>query len=179
MSSEFNSARACRRGFLKQGLAISIGSMLGAVPLGAGLTVLFSPLLRRNQNSPAVFVARLDALPANGTPCKFPVVATRIDAWSRSEGVIGAVYLRRLDRGALALNVACPHAGCSVDYSPGSSAFVCPCHNSNFGLDGAILGARSPSPRGLDTLEVEIREENQVWVRFQNFRAGEAQKRVV
>jgi len=168
-----------RRGFLKRALAIVVGSVLGTVPLGAGLTVLFSPLQRKRRRDEAVLVGTLEALPADGTPCKFPVMATRVDAWNKSQGLIGAVYLRRVENRVIALNVACPHAGCFVDYSAARDGFVCPCHNSSFNLDGAIRDPRSPAPRGLDTLEVEVRERNQLWVKFQNFRAGEARKVVV
>ena len=38
------------------------------------------------------------------------------------------------------------------------------------------IARKSPSPRGLDELEVEIRSDNEIWVKFQNFRAGEKEK---
>ena len=34
----------------------------------------------------------------------------------------------------------------------------------------------SPAPRGLDELEVEIRNKSEVWVKFRNFRAGVPEK---
>ena len=90
---------------------------------------------------------------------------------------IGAVYLRR-EKGkpVEALNVACPHAGCFVDYVAARHGYLCPCHNSTFALDGKINDPKSPSPRALDTLEVEIRGEGEIWVRFQNYRAGVSTK---
>ena len=76
-----------------------------------------------------------------------------------------------------ALNVTCPHAGCPVEFKAGPRNFLCPCHDSRFNLDGSLVaGARSPSPRAMDALEVEIREGSEVWVRFQNFEAGKASK---
>jgi len=50
--------------------------------------------------------------------------------------------------------------------------YFCPCHRSSFTLDGAILDPKSPSPRPLDDLPVEIRNGTEIWVKFQNFRAG-------
>jgi menaquinol-cytochrome c reductase iron-sulfur subunit len=35
-----------------------------------------------------------------------------------------------------------------------------------------VQDPKSPSPRGLDDLVVEIRNGTEVWVKFQNFRAG-------
>jgi menaquinol-cytochrome c reductase iron-sulfur subunit len=168
-----------RRRFLKKALTLGVGGVLGTVPLGAGLTVLLTPLKQKTGRGEAVFISTLDALPADGTPRKFPVVAVRIDAWNRCEGPIGAVYLRRLERGVHALNVVCPHAGCFVDFSADRAGYFCPCHHSSFALDGAIRDPRSPAPRGLDELAVEIRGQDQVWVKFQNFRSGVPRKLIV
>ena len=59
--------------------------------------------------------------------------------------------------------------------TPQKKIFVCPCHNARFDLSGKRLDATSPSPRDLDTLEMEIRGD-EIWVKFQNFRTGTAQK---
>jgi len=72
--------------------------------------------------------------------------------------------------------VVCPHAGCFVEYKPAGRRYVCPCHASSFGLDGAIADPASPSPRGLDELAVEMRAGGEVWVLFQNFQAGTREK---
>src|SRR5688572_24345168 len=167
-----------RRGFLKKLLASAIGAVLTLVPAAAGLRVMLDPLRRKSSVSGAVRVTSLEALPADGGPRKFSVVADREDAWNKFRNVpIGAVYLRRTTEGKLeALNVVCPHAGCFVDFNSGRSQFICPCHNSAFAVDGKIADVKSPSARGLDTLEVEVRNEKEVWVKFQNFEAGKAEK---
>jgi Rieske Fe-S protein len=67
-------------------------------------------------------------------------------------------------------------AAVRVDYVPARNGFFCPCHNSTFKLDGAIADSKSPSPRAMDSLPVEIRGGKEVWVKFQNFRAGLAEK---
>jgi menaquinol-cytochrome c reductase iron-sulfur subunit len=167
-----------RRGFFKKFLAGAIGALLGLVPLGAGLTVFLDPLRRKSAVSGAIRVTSLEALPDDGIPRKFPVLATRVDAWNKfSQVPIGAVYLRRTKDGKLlALNVVCPHAGCFVDFLPDRGRFLCPCHNSTFTTVGKIEDPASPSPRGLDALEVELRGGTEVWVKFQNFQAGRAEK---
>jgi hypothetical protein len=43
-------------------------------------------------------------------------------------------------------------------------------------VDGKIADASSPAARGLDALDVEVRNEKEVWVKFQNFEAGKAEK---
>jgi menaquinol-cytochrome c reductase iron-sulfur subunit len=167
-----------RRGFLKRLLAGVISAVLGLVPVAAGLTVLLDPLRRKAGSDDAVPVAALDALPEDGVPRKFPVLATRTDAWNKFTQVpVGAVYLRRLSGGKLqAFNVVCPHAGCFVDFDAERGGFLCPCHNSTFTVEGRISDRSSPSPRGLDSLEVEVRGGKMVWVKFRNFQAGRAEK---
>ncbi len=167
-----------RRGFLKQAGAILFGAVAGLVPFLSGLIVFFDPLRRKSQAGQFVSVASLNALPEDGSPRKFAVIASRTDAWNKSPRTpVGAVYLRRAEGKAVqALNVVCPHAGCFVDYDSTARGYHCPCHNSSFALNGQINSPSSPSPRALDELEVEIRNESEIWVKFQNFRAGEAKK---
>jgi Rieske Fe-S protein len=151
---------------------------VGLFPFVAGLAVFFDPLRRQTKTGDLVLVASLNALPADGTPRKFPVITSHQDAWNKLPNVpVGAVYLRRTgERAVQALNVVCPHAGCFVDYVAGRKGFLCPCHNSTFALNGKINDTKSPAARGLDELEYEIRNETEIWVKFQNFRAGGAEK---
>lgn len=167
-----------RRGFLKKASAVLLGGLSALIPAAAGLSVFVDPLRRKSQDGGSVLVATLNALPDDGVPRKFSVISSHVDAWNRTpEARIGAVYLRRSNgKSVQAFNVVCPHLGCFVDYKPERKGFHCPCHNSTFALDGKINDPKSPSPRGLDALEVEIRNGTEIWVRFQNFRTSTAEK---
>lgn len=173
-----NDPRTDRRGFFKQSLTLVLGGAAVAVPVAAGLVVASDPLRRKSAGGLNVQVTTLDALPADGVPRRFPVIAAKTDAWNRfAAAPVGAVYLRRTaDKNIEALNVVCPHAGCFVDYATGSGTFRCPCHQSSFAIDGKIADPRSPSPRGLDSLPVEVKDDGSVWVTFQNFQAGRPDK---
>ena len=166
-----------RRDFLKKLWAGLIGAIVGLFPVGAGLAVFLDPLRRKTAASGAIRVTTLKAVPNDGVPRKFPAITDRVDAWNRTPQVpIGAVYLRRTgDQTVEALNVVCPHAGGFVDYVPSSNCFVCPLHNSRFALDGKISDPKSPAPRPMDSLEVEIRN-GEIWVKFQNFQSGPSKK---
>jgi nitrite reductase/ring-hydroxylating ferredoxin subunit len=183
-----------RRGFFKKALATLVGGLIIVIPSAAGLLVFLDPLRRRNSTGATggsttgpdfLPVARLDALPADGTPQKFQVIADRVDAWTRYKNVpLGAVYLKRQGDPAnpkvTAWNVVCPHAGCFVDVAPDGRSFRCPCHNSGFNPDGSLTpGAVSPRP--MDELEVDraALKEGVVRVRFQNFLAGVHEKKPV
>lgn len=173
---------ADRREFLKKSC---VASCLGLAALGTpavvGTRVFLDPLTRSKTAETFVKVTTLATLPEDGTPVQFPVLADRRDAWTKFTQVpIGAVFLQRLPADKLlALSVVCPHAGCFVDYDEEKQGFLCPCHNSLFTKDGGLKDEQSPSPRPLDTLEVELRNKSEVWVRFQDFQLGIKEKQPV
>lgn len=172
-----------RRGFVTGFLTVVFGGIAGLVPVGAGVTFFLDPLRKRKSaggGDPSGFikVATSSAVPADGMPVKFAVIADRQDAWNLfPKEPVGAVYLRKNKKGEIvAFNVICPHLGCAVDYSSTNKCFKCPCHDSSFTLDGAPSNAIPP--RGMDTLEIDPKhlKQGEVWVKFQNFRTGEAHK---
>jgi Rieske Fe-S protein len=178
-----------RRGFLAQAATLVIGGIASLFPLTLGLFAFFDPLRKRRGGAPQTrgnaasaadnegyfAVTRADALPADGAPQFFQIIADRRDAWTfLPNQPIGAVYLRRNGDDIIAFNVQCPHAGCSVDYDPVGREFNCPCHKSAFTLEGQRSGA-SPSARDLDQLDVRV-DDGQVLVKYENFRTGTAQK---
>ena len=167
-----------RRGFFKKSLAVALGLLAALAPVTTGLIVAADPLRRKTAAGQAIRVTTLAALPADGRPRRFPVIGARTDAWTRFDATpVGAVYLLRTgDQAVQALNVVCPHAGCSVEFEPGTGRFVCPCHKSVFALDGRLADPRSPSPRGLDSLAARVDADGAVWVTFQNFQAGRPDK---
>jgi menaquinol-cytochrome c reductase iron-sulfur subunit len=166
-----------RRNFLTSLGAILFGAVASIIPIGAGVTALFDPLRRGKQPSDMVLVARMSAIPESGAPKRFTVTMDRTDAWATySDTPVGAVYMRRNGDSVSALNAVCPHAGCFVGIAPDASRFACPCHKSSFDLDGAVNDPASPSPRDMDALDVEVRNGDEVWVRFQNFLPGRDDK---
>ena len=167
-----------RRSFLKEGLSIALGTAAALVPAAAGLTVILDPLRQRAGGAEFIRVASLDAIPADGVPRKFPVLANKVDAWTKSPNVpVGAVYISRAgEKDLKVLNVVCPHAGCFVDFVAEKKGYFCPCHNSLFAVDGKIADPKSPSPRDMDTLEFELRGGKEVWVKFRNYQAGHKEK---
>ncbi len=171
-----------RRGFLAKLLALTCGIFVCAVPAAIGLVASLSPLRWKSRAGRFVRLTSLAALPADGTPRRFPVVADRTDAWNRFPNEpIGAVFLCRTAEDTVeAFQVVCPHAGCSITYETasdgGAGKFFCPCHAASFGLDGSRLDKTSASPRDMDTLEVRIENETDVLVKFEDFETGTSRK---
>jgi len=166
-----------RREFLKSAACVALGGACVLVPAAVGVTVLLGPLRRPAPDGSWVMLTKLDALRAGAPPRLFQVFVERTDAWTRhARNAVGAVFLERLDPQTVrAFQAACPHLGCAVEWRGEQKVFYCPCHNSAFSHNGAIVGP-SPAARGLDTLDVEIREGGEVWVKFQDFKAGVKEK---
>ena len=173
-----------RRGFVKQFLAVVIGGLVGLAPAAVGLATFLNPLRKsvKEKQQPDgadadgyYKVAPLGAL--SETPQALQIIANRKDAWNTyPKEAIGAVYLQRVGQdGVRAFNAACPHAGCFVDWQSAKHAYRCPCHNSTFAPDGT-RDPQSPSARDLDELATRI-EDGVVFVKFQNFKAGDKEKK--
>ena len=176
-----------RREFMSSVLAGTFGVAVGLIPAVTASLFLLHPLIRKGKagsdEGDEGFVklsTTLDSLATDGTPRLDKVLADKVDAWNKFlDQPIGAVYLRRMPDGpdgkpqVLAFNTRCPHLGCAVEYRAGEQDFFCPCHTSAFALDGVKKNAIPP--RGLDDLEVKL-DGNQIWVKFQNFRATTAEK---
>ncbi len=171
-----------RRGFFSKAAAVAIGGLISVFPAAAGLFTFADPLRSRAKGAGSeepgrlVRIASLDAVPDDGIPRQFPVIADRQDAWNRFPNeAIGAVYLRRKNGSeeVEAFNASCPHAGCFVAFLADREAYQCPCHDSAFDIEGHCK--YGPSPRDLDALKTETREEGglkAVWVQYQDFYSG-------
>ena len=181
--SQSQEEQSDRRGFIK-GASCAIGAAIGVVPMAAGVRMAMDPLSRSETAVDAEFIrlAEVSDLEA-GVPRKFAIGEDKRDKWSRYKDVpVGAVYLLRekaeggksSELNVIAYNTVCPHLGCFVDYRPKQQDYFCPCHDSNFALDGSLK--KGVSPRGMDTLEVEIRNGSEVWVKFQRFKANASEK---
>jgi Rieske Fe-S protein len=169
-----------RRSFLVKAAAAILGGIAAVFPFAVGLITFADPLRRKSSSGDGFFrVAHLDAVRADGVSGPFAVIADRSDAWNRfPKEPIGAVYLRRRpgEKTPEAINAICQHAGCFVAYTSDRNVFQCPCHNSAFQTDGSIIQP-SPSPRGMDKLEVKLVEERgEIWVKFQDFLPGRAKQ---
>lgn len=54
----------------------------------------------------------------------------------------------------VAVNPTCTHAGCTVEWKSDTNKFVCPCHGSEFDVDGKVQAA--PATTSLKTYAVKI-----------------------
>jgi len=67
----------------------------------------------------------------------------------------GRFYMVRLaDGGFIALYHRCTHLGCTVPWDENQQKFICPCHSSEFDIQGTVTN--SPAPRPLDLFSISI-----------------------
>jgi len=178
-----------RRSFFTRLSAIALGALVAAFPFAVSWGVVTSPLRRKEDDPNAggaddgfVRVCPLDSVPADGNPRAFAVVTDLVDAWTCAVNQrIGEVYLTRDDvdgkPNVIAFTATCPHLGCAVEFNGAEERYECPCHESGFAKDGKKLFG--PSLRDLDRLDVKLAENGgtqDVWVRYQRFRAGIAER---
>lgn len=166
-----------RRGFFSKAAAITFAAIVGLVPAVGALGFLFSPLVKRDGGIVGSDEGFLplnigpNALPADGTPQSFKIVADMVDAWNfYPQQEVGSVWLRKKEDGKIvAFNTICPHLGCSVDYRGAQNDFFCPCHFSGFSLDGEKQN--SIPPRDMDGLQTKV-VGGTLWVEYKNYRGG-------
>ena len=186
-TEESNQTDAARRQLTVAALTGCVTAVVGFFPFAAGLAAFLSPLYRK-EKLPTVagtetvsktnFVCSLSALQMDAPPQRFKVKGDQFNAWNfEAHQDVGDVFVRRTAPDQVqVLNATCPHAGCAVACN--GTAFICPCHNSSFDLDGEKLksdsGRENPSPRSMDALEVDPQKlaEGEVWIEFQNFYTG-------
>jgi menaquinol-cytochrome c reductase iron-sulfur subunit len=90
-------------------------------------------------------------------PTLFNFNRTKINGWETTVNSYGVYIVKQVDGSCLALSNKCTHLSCRVNWTPDSEAYICPCHNAYFTIDGAII--KGPQPRPLDQYETKIEND--------------------
>ncbi len=148
-----------RRGFFGA-LSIGLAGFWALVSAAlAGMAVL-GPLGRARASQ------EIALGPATGFGSEFQRVQINVPSshgW-QARDVLKTIYVRALDDGSWrALSAECTHLGCTVRWADDAQEFQCPCHGGTFDAHGERTAG--PPPRGLDTLEAEVRD-GQLFVRL-------------
>jgi Rieske Fe-S protein len=113
---------------------------------------------------------------AIGRPRRISVPIPTADRWQLRMEQFPAFLIRRSDApgDCYALSAVCPHSGCVVDYQAREQQFNCPCHRASFAVDGSKL--TGPSPRGLDPLPLELRDDLALEITVVRYRLNIAER---
>ncbi len=180
------SGEATRRNFCLGAIGAGMGAAALAVPVCAGAKMALYPLQQEGLSGKEYELTTLDAL--DETPRRFVISDDLNDAWAtEANQTIGVVYLRRVGEAVEALQSICPHAGCRIKVgkmkhpvaNEERTLFFCPCHGDVFELNGERVNPETTkSARSMDSLETRV-EGGKVFVKFQNFQLGTAEKKPV
>jgi Rieske Fe-S protein len=92
------------------------------------------------------------------------------------ESPAGAIKYPAITMSFIMFSSICPHLGCRYNWVSEQKRFICPCHGSQFGPEGAKLAG--PAPRGLDPLP--FREANgQAQVTWIQYKSGSPDRIIV
>lgn len=126
-----------RREFLNFAWLASLGFIFVDV---AGVTYFFAmPRFKEGEFGGIFTVGNSSTLPGQNTP---PVNYPKVKFW-----------LSNTDEGVAAIYKVCTHLGCLYSWNDQETKFICPCHGSQFELDGSFI--QGPAPRSLDRFVVQ------------------------
>lgn len=66
----------------------------------------------------------------------------------------GGFFIIKNGKNLKAFSTTCTHLGCSLNFDSLHQKFVCPCHKSEFSLEGKVL--KGPAKRDLEVAQVNI-----------------------
>ncbi len=89
--------------------------------------------------------AYLSVGPVQTAPVRF-VVGTPSDFPPGSVTPREGIFVLRDAAGLFALNAACPHLGCRIQWKAGDAVFECPCHGSRYDHLGGYLSGPARKP---------------------------------
>ena len=125
---------------------------MGAAIAGLGGVYLLTPALKQKRSG-WVEAANVSKLPT-GTAEEVVFEHRRVDGWRVTREKTSAWIVKKSGQEVIAFAPGCTHLGCAFRYEDERKNFLCPCHMSEFTLDGKVLSG--PAPRPLDRYEVRI-----------------------
>ncbi|MBS1858966.1 MAG: ubiquinol-cytochrome c reductase iron-sulfur subunit [Acidobacteria bacterium] len=133
----------------------AINGMMAAISAALGLPALaylFIPGKVRKQDD-WIEVGDITRL-APGVPVELTFRRNRIDGWKVISEKSTAWVVKTGDNQVTAFGPQCTHLGCAYHWEQDKKEFLCPCHTSLFGIDGAVTAG--PAPRPLDQYQTRI-----------------------
>lgn len=159
-----------RRSFFIKTTAI-ISSLIGlslAIPF---IGYVIAPAFSRRTNE-WVSLGKVDAIPV-GEPQALDYTSTMKDGWKEIHTTKGVWAVKLPGEEVMVYSPVCPHLGCGFRWDTQDRLFKCPCHGSNFDIDGTVKAG--PAPRPLDTLPSKI-DNGTLLIQYQEYKSGLAKK---
>jgi menaquinol-cytochrome c reductase iron-sulfur subunit len=127
------------------------GLIAAALSVPAAIYLLLPPKLRR---APEWVEAGDVSKLAPREPVEMVFRENRVDGWKIQSEKSTAWMVRLGGTEVVAFGPQCTHLGCAYHWDDRRQQFLCPCHNSVFGVDGTVISG--PAPRPLDRYEIKV-----------------------
>jgi Rieske Fe-S protein len=134
-----------------------------AIIVGAGLGALATAAAAcSSPGEPAAAESTSSAAPPTGTSGTAApgagALATTADVPVGSGVIVDDIVITQPTTGVFkGFSSVCPHAGCNVNKIT-DGKIICPCHNSEFNLDGTV--AKGPAKKPLEAKAVTVQGES-------------------
>ena len=140
-----------RRTFYVSFINLLGGLIAAVVAVPAALYLAVRP--KSAEDSNWAEVADFSQLKVN-TPTEVLYDRKRVDGWRKVTEKSSAWVVKTEDRNVIAYMPACTHLACPYHWESQVKKFVCPCHGSEFALDGKVL--MGPASRPLDRFLTKV-----------------------
>ena len=127
------------------------GFIAAALAIPAALYLAVKP--KSSDDSNWIEVSDLSQLKVN-SPQEVLYERKRVDGWQKVVEKNSAWVVRTEDHNVVAYKPACTHLACPYHWEHQANKFVCPCHGSEFSLEGKVL--TGPAPRPLDRFLTKV-----------------------
>ncbi len=137
-------------------VAAAAGTIMGAIIGIPAIGYLIAPALQKVIAQAWIQVGPLANYQV-GVPTLFSFNRSTINGWVQTVNSYGVFIVKHDDGSVLALSNKCTHLSCRVNWKPEEKAYICPCHNAYFDINGGII--KGPQPRPLDKYETKIEND--------------------
>ncbi len=132
------------------------GTVMGAIIGIPAIGYLIAPALQKVTAEAWIPVGPVSNFQV-GVPSLFNFNRTTISGWVQTVNSYGVYIVKQQDGSLLALSNKCTHLSCRVNWKQEDSAYVCPCHDAWFAINGDKI--KGPQPRALDKYEAKIEND--------------------
>ncbi len=138
-------------------VAAGAGTVMGAIIGIPAIGYLIAPALQKLSAEAWIPVGPLANFQV-GVPTLFNFNRTTISGWVQTVNSYGVFIIKHEDGSVSALSNKCTHLSCRVNWKAEKNAYICPCHDAYFDVNGGII--KGPQPRPLDKYETKIENDN-------------------
>ncbi len=157
-----HSNRVTRRDFVKVVSGV-FGTIMGAGIAFPLIGYSLDPAIKSSGGKESwLQIGAVDDYEIN-VPATFSFTRTQINGWEKTSSTYGGFVVRKSETEFEVLSNICTHLGCRIAWHEDKQAYVCPCHDAVFDMDGNVVSG--PPPRPLDNYEYKI-EDGKLFIFF-------------